>query len=244
MNKWLARLRYALRRHGPVGFIWLAGYNFVYYISRRDRNADRMAQADAFDRNYGTETGGMREIGTLDVVSSAAARHAVRYDPSNPEMVRALISRLQIDYSRFIFIDFGSGKGRVLLVAAGFPFKEVIGVEFSRELHEVALKNIAHFPRNETHAGTVRSIHDDASAYEPPQSDLVCYFYNPFGAPVMERVVTRLAALHERHGYRVIIIYVDPRHPDIFEKTTKFAVLTKAPDAVILATDSHPGSTR
>ena len=84
---------------------------------------------------------GMREIGTLDVVSSAAARYAVRYDPSNPEVVRGLISKLQIDYSRFSFIDFGSGKGRVLLVAAGFPFKEVIGVEFSRELHEVALKN-------------------------------------------------------------------------------------------------------
>ena len=240
MSKWLARLRYALRRHGPAGFIWLAGYNLVYYISRRDRNADRTAQADAFDGNYGTETSGMREIGTLDVVSAAAARYAVRYDPSNPQVVRTLISTLQIDYSRFTFIDFGSGKGRALLVAAGFPFKEVIGVEFSRELHEVALKNIARFPRNETHAGIVRSIHDDASAYEPPRSDLVCYFYNPFGAPVMERVATRLATLHERYGYRVVIIYVDPRHPDIFEKTTKFATLAKSPDVVVLTTDSHP----
>jgi Histone methylation protein DOT1 len=244
MDKWLARLRYALRRHGPVGFIWLAGYNLVYFISRRDRNADRTAQADEFDGNYGTETSGMREIGTLDVVSSAAARYAVRYDPSNPEVVRTLISKLKIDYSRFTFIDFGSGKGRVLLVAAGFPFKEVIGVEFSRELHEVALKNIAHYPRNETHAGTVRSIHHDASEYEPPPSDLVCYFYNPFGAPIMEKVATRLAALHERDGYRVIIIYVDPRHPDIFEKTTKFAVLTKAPDALIMTTDLRPAPTQ
>ena len=240
MSKWLARLRYALRRHGPAGFIWLAGYNLVYYISRRDRNADRTAQPDAFDGNYGTETSGMREIGTLDVVSAAAARYAVRYDPSNPEVVRTLISKLQIDHSRFSFIDFGSGKGRVLLVAAGFPFIEVIGVEFSRELHEVALKNIARFPRNETHAGMVRSIHDDASAYEPPRSDLVCYFYNPFGAPVMERVAMRLAELHERYGYRVIIIYVDPRHPDIFEKTTKFAILTNSPDVAVLTTDSQP----
>lgn len=240
MSKWLARLRYALRRHGPAGFIWLAGYNLVYYISRRDRNADRTAQADAFDGNYGTETSGMREIGTLDVVTAAAARYAVRYDPSNPEVVRTLISELQIDYSRFSFIDFGSGKGRALLVAAGFPFREVIGVEFSRELHEVALKNIARFPRSATHAGVVRSIHDDASAYEPPLSDLVCYFYNPFGPPIMERVATRLASLHVQYGYRIIIIYVDPRHPDIFEKTTKFAALAKSPDVVVLTTDSHP----
>ena len=56
----------------------------------------------------------------------------------------------------------------------------------------------------------------------------------------MERVATRLAALHERYGYRVIIIYVDPRHPDIFEKTTKFAILAKSADVVVLTTDSQP----
>lgn len=244
MDRWLARLRYALRRHGPVGFIWLAGYNLVYYTLRRDRNSNEAAQADVFDRDHGTDTSGVREIGTLDVVNASAARYAVRYDPSSPELVRAELAKLEIDCGRFIFIDFGSGKGRVLLVAAGFPFKEVIGVEFSRELHEIAVKNIARFPQGEIRAGKVRSIHGDARTYEPPQSDLVCYFYNPFGPPVIETVAARLAMLHARSGSRIVIIYVDPQHSDIFEKTAKFAVLTKAPHVLVLTTDSHTAPTR
>lgn len=223
----------------PDRLIWLAGYNLVYYILQRNRNADGVAQSDIFDRDHGTDTSGVREIGSLDVVSASAARYAVRYDPSSPELVRAELAKLQIDYGRFTFIDFGSGKGRVLLVAAGFPFKDVIGVEFSDDLHKVAVKNIARFPPDETRAGRVRSIHGDAGAFELPQSDLVCYFYNPFGPPVIEAVAARLAMFHAQCGYRVIIIYVDPQHSDIFEKTAKFAVLTKAPGVLVLTTDLH-----
>lgn len=242
MGQWLARLRYALRRHGPVGFIWLVGYNLVYYIARRDCNVDRPTHSDVFDRKYGTDTRGVREIGTLDVVDAPAARYAVRYDPSSPELVRTQLAKLKIDYRRFTFIDFGSGKGRVLMVAAGFPFKEVIGVEFSRELHEIAVKNITRLPRSETRAGGVRSIHCDAGTYEPPHSDLVCYFYNPFAPLVMSAVVARLAALHAHCGYRVVVIYVDPQHSEIFEKTAKFVALGKAPDVLVLTTDEDTAS--
>jgi hypothetical protein len=105
-----------------------------------------------------------------DVVSASAARYAVRYDPSSPQLVRARLVKLQIDYRRFTFIGFGSGKGRVLMVAADFPFEELIGIDFSRELHEVAVKSIARFPRCETRASAVRSICGDAGAYEPPSA--------------------------------------------------------------------------
>jgi hypothetical protein len=239
MCKWLSRLRYALRRHGPVGFIRLLGYNIVYYFLRRRRHPDQVREDDSFDRRYGTDTGGIREVGTLDVVSSTIARCATRYEPTSPDLVRAQLAALKIDYTRFIFIDFGSGKGRVLLVAAGFPFKEVIGVEFSRELHDVALRNIACFPPGETRAGGVRSVYDDAGAFEPPRSNLVCFFYHPFGPPVMEAVATRLAELHTRHDYRVIIIYVEPRHREVFEKTAEFVVLNKAPGVLVLTTDEE-----
>jgi hypothetical protein len=239
MDKWLVRLGYALRRHGPAGFIGLAGYNIVYYFLRRRRSTNGLAQAVSFDEKYGTDTDGIREIGSLDAVDLPAARYAVRYDPSSPERVEAQIENLQIEYVHFTFIDFGSGKGRVLLIAAGFPFKEVVGIEFSRELHAVALQNIARLPPDVTRAGTVHSIHGDAASFEPPRSDLVCYFYNPFGAPIMEAVVGRLVGHHERYGYRVIVIYVDPRHPEIFEKTGKFVILDKAPNALILTTHAE-----
>jgi hypothetical protein len=236
MDRWLARLGYALRRHGPAGFIWLASYNIVYHLFRHKRGLNQLSHPDPFDEKYGTDTSGTREIGSLDVVNSPAARYAVRYDPSSAETVGAQLDKLQIEYARFTFIDFGSGKGRVLLVAAGFAFKEVVGIEFSRELHDVAVQNIARLPRDATRAGTVRSICGDAGSFEPPPSDLVCYFYNPFGAPVMKAVAARLVAHRERFGYRIIVIYVDPRHPEIFENADNFVVLDRSRHALVLST--------
>ena len=52
----------------------------------------------------------------------------------------------------------------------------------------------------------------------------------------MEAVATRLAAHHKQHGHRIIIIYCDPRHPEIFRNTGKFKILEETPHAVIFAT--------
>src|ERR1051326_8278700 len=45
--------------------------------------------------------------------------HALPYEPSGS--VRKILKHLRINYERYAFVDFGSGKGRVLLAAAEFP---------------------------------------------------------------------------------------------------------------------------
>jgi hypothetical protein len=234
MVKLTARLKYAWHRHGPIGFVWLTAYNIVYHIIGRHRSAN--PSRDSFDQRYDTNTRGIREIGSLDVNTSAAAQYAVRYEPSNAQLVWAALDRLKIDHSRFIFIDFGSGKGRALLVAAEFPFIEVLGIEFSRELHEIALENIARIPPYIARAGRILSIHSDAALFELPKSDIVCYFYNPFGPPIITAVAELLAAHHEDYGYRIIIIYADPNHREVFERTGKFVVFDETPETLILTT--------
>jgi hypothetical protein len=233
MVRWLTQVGYAWRRHGPIGLFWLIGYNIAYHVSRRGRHAPVSQEMDAFDSKYGTDTASFRDIRGLDAIALPAARFAGRYEPSSAELVRSALERLQIDPERFTFIDFGSGKGRALLIAAGFPFKEVVGVEFSRELHEIAKKNIALIPPAITRAGVLRSIHSDAAVFELPKSDLVCYFYNPFGPPIITVVAERLAAHHKDYGYRIIIIYANPHHPEVFERTG-FAVLDETSETLIL----------
>jgi SAM-dependent methyltransferase len=236
MSNLLPRLGYAWRRHGPIGLIWVAAYNLVYHvIGRKDRPGGSRG-ADSFDEEFGTDTGGIREIRSLDVLALPAARYAVRYGPSGVQGVRSALDKLPIDYTRFTFIDYGSGKGRVLFLAAGFPFEEVIGIEFSRELHETALRNLARLTPEITRCGKVSSIHADAALFEPPKSNLVCYFYNPFGPPVMAAVATRLIAHHDQFGYRIIVIYVDPQHREIFEESGKFRIYNEAGNTVVLTT--------
>jgi hypothetical protein len=106
-----------------------------------------------------------------------------------------------IDFERYGFLDFGSGKGRVLLAASQFPFKSVLGVEFAIELHKTAENNIRQYRRAKVRCGALKSILADATAFELPSIPLVLYFFNPFSGPVLAAVIAnieRSLAIHPR----------------------------------------------
>lgn len=67
------------------------------------------------------------------------------YQPTPVRTMRALLRQLDADMGSSTFVDFGSGKGRVLLIASEFRFTRVIGVEFDEKLHRTARKNIGAF---------------------------------------------------------------------------------------------------
>ena len=243
--KWLlTRLQYVYRRHGIIGLAPLLIRNIAYYGRRlRSYEFNKGKVVDPFDRQYGIDTSGLVSLSSLDVIQHPNAVYANPYQPSSVPQVRALIEKLGIEIDRFIFIDFGSGKGRVLLVAAQFPFKEVIGVEFSRQLHEIALRNIARFPADQLHCHFIRSILEDATAFVLPPSDLVCYLYNSFESELLTSVVQKLAA-HAGNGYRIIVIYMNPVHREVFDQSGVFTVMAEPPEekwssgAVVLTTRS------
>jgi predicted RNA methylase len=205
----------------------------VYHGRGLVYRVDRQTLVDPFDQKHGTDTSGTRNIASLDVVDSPVALYAVQYQPSSAQLVRDQLDKLDIDSAEFTFIDFGSGKGRVLLIAAEYPFREIIGIEFSRELHEIALRNISRSRRPLTREIRVRSINVNAAEVELPRGDLVCFFNNPFGPPVISRVAERLVKHHRDRGCRILVIYVDPRHRDVFERCGIFRLLDETQDAVI-----------
>src|SRR5438105_15577545 len=64
------------------------------------------------------------------------------YRPTSWLVLHRLLRDLDVD-ERDVFVDIGSGMGRVVLMAARRPFKRVIGIERSAELVEVARMNLA-----------------------------------------------------------------------------------------------------
>jgi SAM-dependent methyltransferase len=107
------------------------------------------------------------------------------------------------------FVDFGSGKGRVLHLAAQFPFRRVIGVELDAELNRVARANI------ERHHGRyacreILVVDADAERYVIPDDVTVAYFYNPFRGAVFTGVVDRLCASVAAHPRALRVIYAHP----------------------------------
>jgi tRNA G46 methylase TrmB len=61
------------------------------------------------------------------------------YLPIRPNTARRVLRSLPLrDHSDYTFVDLGSGKGRMLLIASEFPFRRIVGVEMRRDLHAQA----------------------------------------------------------------------------------------------------------
>jgi SAM-dependent methyltransferase len=204
----------AWKRHGLGGLLRLVPENIAFYWGRLRHGPER--ERSEFDDQFRIETARVREIGSLDV-DVENAKFAVRYQPSPVDLVRSVLAKLGIDYSRFTFIDFGSGKGRVLILASEFPFAKVVGVEFSRELVEIARANIDRVREQDQKVRNIELVCGDMAAYEPPASPLVAYFYNPCGPSVMSAVLDRLRESWLRSPRDLLAIYVHPEHREVFD---------------------------
>src|SRR5208283_1751956 len=115
------------------------------------------------------------------------------YFPTKIAIFREIFSRLPLPYEQFTFVDLGSGKGRVLLLASDLPFKRIIGVEFSSELHEVAARNIQNYRNPARRSKEIQSVCADATAYPLPDGHVLIFLFNPFKCSSVPAFSTTLA---------------------------------------------------
>ena len=173
-----------------------------------------------FDYRHGTETRRIVELADLRIASPNKER-GIRCEPTHTRSFQRLVQLLRLPTDGG-FVDFGCGKGRVLIMAAEYGFQRVTGVEFSEELCGVARANVASFLSLSETAPDIRVLHMDAVDYEVQEDDTVFYFFNPFDATVLERVAGRIVASLERVPRRASIIYLNPLWPEAIEKYGKF----------------------
>lgn len=215
MRTQIEKLARSVRDRGFGPTLDLARKNIAYelrwYLDRR------------FDRMHGTETSDRIELAQLDVVGDNRDQ-GVYYEPTSTRMFRRVMAQVaaKVTFSDFSFIDYGSGKGRTLLMASDYPFRTIIGVEFSRELHETAQRNIAVYRGRRQRCNDLVSIHSDATVYDPPPGDLLVYFFNPFLKEVMMRVLANLARVARQNGSRVVLVYLNPLSSDVVEQCGLF----------------------
>ena len=159
-----------------------------------------------FDLTHGVDTGGIVRISSMEIDSPNYV-YAVYYKASRPEEVRKVLSALPVRHEDFTFVDFGSGKGLALMVASMYPFKRIIGVEFAADLHRIAESNLSKFHPEDRRCFDVQSVHADAAAWPVPAEPLVCYFYEPFEAPVLEKTLVNLEEATKRSSQPMLLLY-------------------------------------
>jgi hypothetical protein len=225
LNHAVIQLVQRTRRDGLGSTVVLVGKNlprplYAWLIRRRVRAHER------FDLKYGVDTQMPVRLHELET-TAPGARFANRYEGTPIAALHKIIRRLKVDRHRFTFIDLGSGKGRVLLIAAQYPFKTVIGVEFSNKLHNIAQDNIERFITTRAIRTSLSSINCDAGEFDFSKiGDKIVFCYNPFGADLMSRVLDNLL-LPSCQKEETILIYLGAMPCAISDKLTPFQILAK-----------------
>lgn len=158
-------------------------------------------------------------VGTSEIVlrenlllDASIKESASKYEATPPFRFRHAMSALDIECDRYRFIDYGSGKGRVLLLASEFPFIEIRGIEGDRQLHDIACRNIAAFPRDRMACRKVESICMNVTEWDPQTGPLVAYMYNPFDQIILATVLRRILLRPLTSPQASYLIYLNPVH--------------------------------
>jgi SAM-dependent methyltransferase len=161
-----------------------------------------------FDRLLGTDTSGFVAANELPTSPyDSQKKHC--YAGSQPSIIRTALTALP-PLENFIFVDLGCGKGRPLLVASEFPFRDLVGVELAPVLAAKARKNAAILQRRFPARVPVRVEVGDASAFPFPAGNLVVFLYNPFGEEVIARVVAGIEAALAAETRSLYVVYYNP----------------------------------
>jgi Histone methylation protein DOT1 len=123
-----------------------------------------------------------------------------------------------------VFVDFGSGKGRVVLQAARYPFARVVGVEISGRLNQIAHANLER-QRGKLTCKSVELVTCDAATYEVPDDMTVAYFYYPFVGDTFRRVLANIIASLDRNPRCVRLIYVLPVMEEAILESGRFRLV-------------------
>jgi hypothetical protein len=209
-SMWGRRILTSVARRGLWPTLKLAPGGAADAILRAAGFRKRLDDAGLdFDRRFGITTAGRIPLGEL-TVHSENVLFGKLYAPASVPLVKSLLDRLPISHPNFSFIDFGSGMGRVVLFASTYPFKEVRGVEFAEELHGIALENRDKTVNLAERHAPVRFECMDAVDYRIPDGNLVCFFFNPFEAPIMNKVIANLVESLRGTPRECYLIYVRP----------------------------------
>jgi hypothetical protein len=190
----IPRIKKSLRERGLVTSL-RRSFLLPIHLFKEYRAAKSLQPNDyvnKFDEEHGVDTeggfGGWTYLSDLDI-PSANWIDGNDYAAIEPERFERALASLDIAFEDFTFIDFGSGKGRALLLASGYPFKRILGLEFSPELHRIAEQNINSYGSFAQRCGSIQSWNVDFAYYVLPPEASVLFFFHPCRIRVLSQVM-------------------------------------------------------
>lgn len=165
-----------------------------------------------FDWKYKVDTKGTVTLsGAYHKHWERLKSYNVYYSPTYFSTLNHVFKLLPIDPSQSTLLDYGSGKGRVIMYALLNNYKRVIGVEFSKELCELSTKNLGKLEKIKKTEYNYEIKNIDASYYSISEDVNVIFMFNPFSGPVFDSVMNEVSSFAK--GKEVYLVYLNIKQP-------------------------------
>lgn len=174
----------------------------------------------AGEKKYNIETTGVDKLKRLTVVGDNKSNASI-YQAANYYLLEKAFDFLQKEKANGNLVDFGSGKGRILAVAAFYGHKNIKGIEFASALSAIAKKNIEgiqwKFPET-----IFTVLTENAVNYEIEKNDSIFFFFNPFDEIIVLEVVKNIMKSLKNYPRKIFVVYINPLYQEIFESAGFF----------------------
>ena len=136
-----------------------------------------------------------------DVYSKPNIIISTPFDMSCLDMIFDEILKFEKD---IFFMDYGCGKGQVLLSAYMNGINNICGIELVPEIADIAISNLG---KLEVPA---KVVCEDATTYEDIDDINVFFFNNPFTGDIFDKVLSNISESYKRNRRQMHIVYLNP----------------------------------
>ena len=103
-----------------------------------------------------------------------------------------------------VILDYGCGKGRVGFFLSYRTKARAVGIEYDDRIYGIALEN------QKTAEAKADFVLTRAETYEVPRSVNRCYFFNPFSAQILRKVMARILESWYKDPREVFLFFYYP----------------------------------
>jgi len=156
-----------------------------------------------FDLNFGVETRKRKIYNSTEFFD---------YMPSYKKTVTNALLYLKKNYQlkHYNFLDIGCGKGKTMILASKYSFKQITGYEIDKDVFSVLKKNI-----NQKKFRNFK-VYNKSIKISEIENNSVIYFYNPFNEELSKRLFDEISINTLLED--IILIYVNPIYSFALEK--------------------------
>lgn len=179
-------------------------YTVVYWQAI---NAASMLKDHFRDKSLGIDT-----YGWIAEADESLHRDMILYMPIPYGKIQSILDYLRPG-KEDVFIDFGSGKGRAVFMAAARGIRKAVGVELNKSLIADARENLRTVKGL---ASPVEFVNQDAATFEISEGTIF-FLYNPFGYKTTAAVADNIKKFLSAGRKNGRIVYLIPQHRHIFD---------------------------